>query len=183
MNYHLKSTNQLVVELFMAKTGDKRQSVPLTPHVPSDDICFLRARLMLEECLETIEKGLGLSVVLRDSGDAVAGEPERKIPVDFSRIDFVAKARGDIIELADGLADCEVVNLGTAAAAGIAHQPVFEEVMRNNLAKFGYGHTLDSGGKLVKPPDHKPPEIWRILMLQKMRPGEALYADKAEELI
>lgn len=179
MSYNLKSKNQLVVELFMAMTGDKRQAVPLHPLPPPDEVRLLRARLMLEECLETIQKGLGVQVFLRDPGDIMVGEPERQLGLDFKQLGFLIESPVDIVELADGLADCEVVNLGTASAAGIAHQPVFEEVMRNNLAKFGPGHTLDAGGKLVKPPDHEPPDLARILQLQVMSPGEAVFAKEA----
>jgi predicted HAD superfamily Cof-like phosphohydrolase len=177
VNYQLKSKNQLVVELFMALTGDKRQVAPLTPTPISDVVRQLRARLMLEECLETIQKGLGVRVEYMDAGDVAAGEPPRMISIDIRYVRFTPGEPSDLVELADGLADCEVVNLGTASAAGIAHQPIFEEVMRNNLAKFGPGSTLDEGGKLLKPPGHKPPVIKRILQLQSLPAGAALYVE------
>jgi predicted HAD superfamily Cof-like phosphohydrolase len=73
-----------------------------------------------------------------------------------------------MIEVADGLADLEVVLLGTAAAYGVAQQPIFELVSVNNLLKFAPGYGFDRDGKLIKPLNHEAPTlaIRRELTLQ-----------------
>ena len=160
MNAHLKSKNQLLVEVFMAKVGTDTQPLPVSPTLPDTKTRFLRARLMLEECLETIQKGLGLDVHARSQAGPIRGMEDIK---------FTMRGNVNIFEIADGLADQEVVNLGTASSCGIAHQPIFEEVARNNLLKFAPGHKIDEGGKLIKPPDHRAP------MIKELRDAQSNY--------
>jgi predicted HAD superfamily Cof-like phosphohydrolase len=150
MNAHLKSRNQLLVELFMAHchahpVGLNMHALPVSPSIPSLEARKLSARLMLEECMETIQKGLGLDIV--DVHGAL----------DFGRLGFEEKCTPNLVEVADGLADQEVVNLGTAARCGLAHQPIFEIVAQNNLLKFAEGHRFNAVGKLIKPPNHPVP--------------------------
>ena len=151
MNTRYKSPNQLMVELFMAKmhahpSGCEKQPLPVCPTTPSVEVRKLRARLMLEETLETIRDGLGLDVVT--AFGPIKGTDD---------VQFQEARAPNMIEIADGLADQEVVLLGTAASCGIAHQPIFELVMDNNLLKFAPGHKFDEGGKLIKPPKHPSP--------------------------
>ena len=66
---HLKSEHQHKVELFMAKAGQFIPDQPKT--IISDDERLARARLIMEEALELVEKGLGVEVVksgYRDQG-------------------------------------------------------------------------------------------------------------------
>ena len=174
MNAHLKSSNQLKVEVFMARIGTKTQPLPLKPEIPNAKTRVLRARLMLEECLETIRNGLGVNVdVLFDFSDGGFQEPggTKRMAVKMSHMRFMPNGEPDLVEIADGLADQEVVNLGTAASCGLAHQPFFDEVMNNNFEKFGPGHKIDKGGKLIKPPDHKKPKIGREIVSQGFERG------------
>jgi predicted HAD superfamily Cof-like phosphohydrolase len=106
---------------------------------------------MLEECLETINKGLGLDVVVGD------GEG-RTTFIDIIMVQFDHAKAPNLIEIADGLADLEVVSsCGTATSCGIAMQPIFEIVANDNLLKFAPGHSFDAGGKLIKPKGHRGP--------------------------
>ncbi|RME74113.1 MAG: hypothetical protein D6785_16225, partial [Planctomycetota bacterium] len=68
-----------------------------------------------------------------------------------------------LVEIADGCADIMVVTTGTLSACGISDIPLQEEVDQNNLSKFGPGGYEREDGKWVKPPDHKPPKILKIL--------------------
>lgn len=170
MNYTLKSRNQLWVELFMARMNNPKQPLPVFPTKPRDEVLLLRARLLLEETLETIE-ALGVRVTLHSPGDVMVGDPGNYEPVDMRAICFAVVDEPDLIEIADGCADIEVVMLGTAASCGIAHQPIYEEVCENNLLKFAPGHVIDDGGKLIKPPNHPKPAIQRLLEQQGMRTG------------
>lgn len=140
-NDHLKDDEQLLVELFMAKA---HQEIPVRPTMPDLKVRQLRARLMLEEVLETINAGLGLEVSDQFSGRAL----------DISSIDFRESGAGDLIQIADGCCDVNVVTKGTGAACGIALKPCFMLVNGNNHMKFAPGHTFRSDGKLVKPPNH-----------------------------
>lgn len=72
---------------------------------------------------------------------------------------------GDMVEIADGLADIAVIVEGTALAYGIPLTAVFGEVMRANFSKLG-----DDGrpvyrkdGKIAKGPNYSPPDVPSVL--------------------
>jgi len=71
-----------------------------------------------------------------------------------------AKA-GDIVKIADGIADVAYVVIGTAVAYGIPFDAVFAEVHRSNMTKV---NTPDEA-KLAKGPGYEPPDISRVLRL------------------
>lgn len=172
-NDHLKAPNQRLIEVFMAKMRSDAQFVPTAPTMPSLEIRKLRARLMLEEVMETIENGLGLSVSLL--GTNVEPSPDGTVwpsVLNVENIKIEEIHPGSLIEIADGCADVEVVTTGTASACGIAHQSIFDPVMCNNLMKFAPGHSFRADGKLVKPKDHPPVSnaILNELMTQGFNP-------------
>lgn len=143
-----KDADQLRVEVFMAKMRNDMQTIPTAPTTPSLEIRKLRARLMLEECLETISAGLGLTVNIGQDFSGTVVMP------DLQGLEFSPHHDGpNLIQLIDGLCDCYVVNDGTASAAGIAMRPCKRIVMSNNLTKFGPGHKFNEHGKLIKPPN------------------------------
>ena len=111
---------------------------------------------MLEEVLETINKGLGLAVMQE------TGLPEGKFEVNIDDTDFIDVQKPNLVELADGIADSQYVELGTAITCGIDMQPVFKEVDRSNKSKFIDGY-VDSSGKFRKGPSFRPPNIKEIL--------------------
>jgi len=74
---------------------------------------------------------------------------------------------GNLVGVADGLADLIYVAVGTAIAYGIDLRPVWDEVQRSNMAKLGGGRRAD--GKHLKPPGWKPPDIAMILDQQTQR--------------
>lgn len=168
MNQILKSPNQLWVELFMARMNNPKQPLPVRPTVPHREVRLLRARLLLEETLETIQ-ALGVKVEVHSPGDVMNGDPGHYEPVEMKAIRFELDGEPDLVEIADGCADIEVVMIGTQASCGIAHQPIYEEVCENNLLKFAPGHVIDPGGKLIKPPNHPKPAIRALLERQGMR--------------
>ena len=175
-NITKKSKNQLWVELFMAKIPSQVIHLRDTPTKPSDEVCVQRARLMLEECLETIENGLGVSITLTRQGVeeiqkrltlssdimeynlfGVSVIPTLGALLAKNELNFRKTRPVDLVEVADGLADQEYVNLGAAAVCGIAHQPMFEIVAANNMLKHAKG-TIDEHGKLVKSQYHIDPK-------------------------
>jgi hypothetical protein len=114
------------------------QDVPRTPTVPNEETRRLRAQLILEEALETVN-ALGFNV---EVGDLV------KTNSSYSSEGVV-----------DGCCDLVVVTLGTLCAFGVEDLPHFCEVSDCNDAKFADGVIKDENGKVVKPegwtgPDH-----------------------------
>lgn len=67
----------------------------------------------------------------------------------------------DPVQMIDALCDLLYVTYGTAVSAGVNIEPYFAEVHRSNMSKLwpdGEPHYREDG-KLLKPPDFKPPDI------------------------
>lgn len=72
---------------------------------------------------------------------------------------------GNLVGVADGIADSIVVLLGTAVSHGIYMQPIWDEVHRSNMAKVGGEKRED--GKQLKPKGWSPPDVEGLLQKQK----------------
>lgn len=72
---------------------------------------------------------------------------------------------GNLIDIADALADLVYVIYGTALEYGIPLDAVLEEVHRSNMAKLGPDGKpiLRADGKILKPEGWQPPNIEAIL--------------------
>ena len=125
--------------------------------------------MALEEALEkinglgvvvTFSNPAGVSVMLNDP-TAAKDSPERVAPHSF-----VVTAPGDLVEIVDGALDSKVIATGTLISCGVADVSLQEACDLNNLDKFGPGHTIREDGKLIKPPDHRPPDILALLRKQ-----------------
>ena len=139
---------------FMTMAG---QATPATPTIPDEETRLLRAKLILEEALETV-RALGVDVTLRtDDGDvgSISSEAHDHI--------FSIDGDVDLEGVVDGCADISVVTIGTLVAFGVDDEPVLEEVDRANLRKFGPGSYARDDGKWIKPPDWTPPDIQGVL--------------------
>lgn len=101
---------------------------------------------------------------------------------------FEAMEAGDLILVADAIADLLYVVYGTAVSFGIDMQPISDEVHRSNMTKFGkpgeYKETCDNtgkslkdeGGKTLKPSCYEPPCLEPILAAQApIEMGEMLW--------
>lgn len=141
---------------FMQKAG---QDTPTIPAVPDDATRLLRAKLILEEALETIQ-GLGVGV-------QVTGENPTITDAKATPLEFFIHGEADIEEVADGCADISVVTIGTLIAFGIDDEPLLEEVDNANLRKFAPGSYRREDGKWMKPPGWTPPDITGVLARQK----------------
>ena len=150
------SKHQDCIQEFMDKIG---QNCPDFPEIPSLEERKLRAELIMEEAYELINKGLGLTMVL----DTYFGNLEFK---KRGRCFVEHNIGPNLMEIADGCADLSVVTIGTLCACGISDDRLLEEVDANNLEKFGPGHTIREDGKLIKPPNHQPPDIKKVLLDQ-----------------
>lgn len=75
---------------------------------------------------------------------------------------FEALRSGDLVEIADALADSLYTILGTAVVCGIEVTPIFLEVHRSNMTK----DPMEPGGKPVKGPHFSPARVAELLLLQ-----------------
>ena len=76
---------------------------------------------------------------------------------------------GNIVEVADSIADALYVILGTACACGIDIEPIFNEVHRSNMTKFHDGSVREDG-KQLKGASYERPNIAGLIM-QQMHPS------------
>jgi len=85
-----------------------------------------------------------------------------------------AMGSGDIVEVADGIADSIYVLVYTAHCYGIPINEVWAEVQRTNMAKFPGGVVTrrPSDGKIMKPEGWEPPDIKDILEAHGYRSKE-----------
>ncbi len=128
--------------MVQAKQHDIRKRP--VPALPDEQTRLLRAKLIMEEAVETVE-ALGFQV------QVIPGEDE---PITF-RPHPVHKP--DLVEILDGCADIFVVTTGTLVACNVPDKKLLEIVDENNMDKFKPGHSFSESGKLIKPPDHRGP--------------------------
>lgn len=164
-NDGLKSKHQMLVEMFTRQMSSNQsaQSTPTRPSVENLEKRVLRAALILEEALEVINLGLGLSVTESQSGSPIKHG---------DKFLFAESGKVNLIELAGNLADLDVVGAcGTASAFGIAQEPITTAICANNLLKFAPGHSYREDGKLIKLKNHPKPEplIMALLKAQGAR--------------
>lgn len=76
----------------------------------------------------------------------------------------MAMLDGDMVEIADGLADIVYVCIGAALSYGIPFYSVWREVQRSNMAKFVDGKVIRrADNKILKPEGWTPPDIASVL--------------------
>lgn len=94
---------------------------------------------------------------------------EQKLRLDLLEEEYTeykdAVSQGDIVEIADALADMVYIIYGTALVYGIDLKSVLEEVHRSNMDKLDQdGKPIYyPNGKVKKPQDWTPPDIKGIL--------------------
>lgn len=147
----MKSPHQHRVEHFMMRGG---QDVPALPTIPDEQSRILRARLIMEEALETIG-ALGVCVGHKDAA------------LDMQTLLFDTCSEPDLEKIIDGCCDIKVVTTGTLSACGVPDDPFQEEVDQNNLWKVKDGVKKSPEGKILKPEGWRPPRIAELLHLVK----------------
>jgi predicted HAD superfamily Cof-like phosphohydrolase len=165
---------QAKVKQWMERAG---QECPDKPTIPSLEIRMLRARLIMEEALETVE-ALGLRV----------GVPWEWIRA--HKLEFIEDGDCNLTSVADGMADLQCVNLGSAVACGIDLEPIFAEVCRSNDTKWWTANEIDyakypayefrpldnhlfcatdHGGKVIKSPSYSAAKIEPMIATQRSK--------------
>lgn len=75
-----------------------------------------------------------------------------------------AYKNGDIVELADGLADMVWVIMGMSSSLDIDFESVWKEVKESNMSKFPNGVAIkNEAGKIMKPDSYFRPNIAKVL--------------------
>lgn len=132
---------------FMKNAG---QNVPDVITTPTPEERILRAKIILEEAFELINKGLGINVYSSDVNVA---------PLTIGQLDYQIVSEPNIVEAMDGAADLFWVGVaGVSIIFGCQLDPVLQEVNRSNASKFIDGHRREDG-KWVKGPSYSPANI------------------------
>jgi predicted HAD superfamily Cof-like phosphohydrolase len=87
-----------------------------------------------------------------------------------------AVEEGDLVEVADAIADLLYVVYGAALTFGVPADEVFSEVHRSNMTKLGADGLpiYREDGKVLKGPNYSPPDLLPILARHARRPEDAL---------
>ena len=135
-----------------------KQGIADRPNIPSEKVRLLRAKLILEEAIETIH-AMGV-----DFGVGI-GDGQFTHPYEFNFFEFAISEdkECDLVEVADGCADLTVVTTGTQIEFGIPIEEVQEAVDQSNLAKFTGDYKIRDDGKVIKPSNWKSPDLETIL--------------------
>ncbi len=149
---------QKSVKEFMIKG---RQSAPDRPTEPSTDERILRAKMTIEEAVETSD-AFGVEII--HWVDTEYGRTGRIVKME--NLTFVDTGKFDIVEVADGVSDQIVIAVGNANCIGVDIEPVMDEVLANNMLKV-INPKFREDGKLIKPEGHPRPDIKRIIDKQR----------------
>lgn len=129
------------VKDWMTKFG---QATPNKPAIPEFAVRKLRAKLILEEALETI---YALGFVASIEGDTDTIQP------DLTNVYFDELLEPNLIEVVDGLCDLHYVAFcGTAIALGLNEAQMnasFEEVHRSNMSKLWTDNEVQYAGFIL----------------------------------
>lgn len=136
------------VRNFMQQAGQK---TPPELTTPSKDERILRAKLILEEAMELIERGLGIEVSMNE------------YVLDSNKLSYNIVSEPNVVEAMDGAADLMWVGVaGVAVVFGCNLEPVLTEVSRSNNSKFIDGYRR-ADGKWQKGPSYSPANIDAVL--------------------
>ena len=145
------------IKSFMIKA---EQEVPERFTIPDRETVKLRAELILEELQEYLQE-VGLEIKKkRGVNHYYIKDPIAK---DSTLPDY------DLTRLVDAIVDLDYVVTGTYVAFGLKDLPLFSEVHRANMDKFGPGSYKREDGKWVKPPNHKSPDLEPLILKQMIK--------------
>ena len=115
----------------------------------------------------------GLPVRHRPTADIPAEEAQLRQALLDEEVDELraAVAEGDVVAIADALADIVYIACGTAHAYGIDLDAVVAEVHRSNMTKLGADGrpVYRPDGKVLKGPSYEPPQVAAVLGLGERR--------------
>lgn len=126
----------------MTSKASQLQTIPTETYaLPSLEVRRLRAQLIAEEAIETIN-ALGFSLEVNQIGTVFKLVPEYK---------------PDLFKIIDGCCDVNYVIAGTMLSMGVPDLPHQREVNLANFLKFNKGVIVNPTGKFQKPINWNPP--------------------------
>lgn len=130
-----------------------RVPIHCTPIIPTEDRIRLRLKLITEEFLELLDAvyDYGPGDFDNAGGRILVGVEDENIRV---RLD----------KMVDALADLDYVIEGTRLEFGVHGKPIAKLVHEANMRKAG--GPIREDGKILKPDDWKPPDIYSELKRQ-----------------
>ncbi len=183
---------QLQVKEWMINFGQETHDSPTEVDI---SVLRLRAKLMIEEVLEAVCEGFGLSVYFSVKGkDSVLAITEEDLVNKKLELAFLKAKPLDLAQASKKICDLHYVSYtGTGAALGVDMEPIFAAVHENNLnkmwteeevktrdkEKYPYAEEKDSKtnrkysvtdnhGKIMKSPSYSPADIKSVLEKQKV---------------
>jgi predicted HAD superfamily Cof-like phosphohydrolase len=145
--------------MHIASQADERQAVPHSCGViPPLEVRKMRAKLLLEEYLETIH-AMGLRVAC-----GLGSIPPRFVLESTEQVEFITQntQAPDLEKIVDGACDTIYVATGLLMSCGVPDVPHLDAVALANAAKFRDGQLppMSEAGKYLKPagwraPDHQ----------------------------
>jgi predicted HAD superfamily Cof-like phosphohydrolase len=123
------------------------------------------------QCVLEFHEAFGLPVAASPGEAAVPaalGELRIDLLVEEVQEFAIAARSGDLVALADALADIVYVTYGAALTYGIDLDAVLREIHRANMSKLGPDGrpVLRADGKVLKPPTYRPPNVGAVLAAQ-----------------
>lgn len=117
------------------------------------------------EYVREFHKAFGIAIRTFPIADPPESDLRRKLLAEEVQEYFDALQAGNVVEVADALADIVYVVYGTALNHGIDMDTVMAEVHRSNMSKLGeHGQpVLREDGKVMKGPNYFRPNIQRVL--------------------
>lgn len=163
----VRTEHQQRIDAFMRLADQYLPSSPVVSRAVASVGRELRARLIFEEAMETInDLGVVITFELPEGKEFPLNDPFAAREDRVFAHSYEVTPYFDLVGVVDGCADISVVSIGTLSAFGVSDSAILLAVDENNLAKFGPGHSYSAQGKLIKPPDHSPPPIREILVAQ-----------------
>lgn len=110
-------------------------------YVPTVDERLLRGKLLLEEVVEHLCAGLGLTII--DDSGALAGPDQEGGIYNMLKLEHIDGDEYDPVQTLDGLVDIKVIANGTGVAFGLPVEKADRMVFESNMSK------LDEDGKPI----------------------------------
>lgn len=119
------------------------------------------------DAVADFHRAFGLPIQQRPDADIDPGLAQLRMDLVAEEVDelMVASEKGDLVAIADALADIAYVVYGTALTYGIDLDSVLREVHRSNMSKLGADGKplIRQDGKVLKSDRYRPPDIGPIV--------------------
>jgi predicted HAD superfamily Cof-like phosphohydrolase len=119
------------------------------------------------DAVADFHRAFGLPIQQLPDADIDPGLAQLRMDLVAEEVDelMVASEKGDLVAIADALADITYVVYGTALTYGIDLNSVLREVHRSNMSKLGADGKplIRQDGKVLKSDRYRPPDIAPIV--------------------